>query len=193
MTHPPNINKWVGRSNELKSLSSKDFKVTFITGIGGQGKSALASYYIKHIVENDRLWELWDWRDCKEEDNRFHTMIISIIERITRGRIRSNQLINESINSLIEIVFEQLGSKKIVFVFDNIDKYIDLVNFVPSRGISILFEKALNREHSSKFIFTCRPAILYSHSDLLQLEIEGLNIDNTIEIFNKYKIPVVSG
>ena len=38
---PPNIDIWVGRDAELRSLETSRAKVISICGIGGQGKSVL--------------------------------------------------------------------------------------------------------------------------------------------------------
>ncbi|RZK14028.1 MAG: hypothetical protein EOO43_16965, partial [Flavobacterium sp.] len=152
---PPSNTYWVGRKSELDILEESSFKACFITGIGGQGKSGLAAHFISSKVINQ--YDYWDWRDCKEEDNRFITIIISIVERLTNGKYRSYQLARESVSGIINLFFEELGDKKALFVFDNIDNYIDLVNFYPSRGIKELLNKVLSNNHNSKFLFTCRP------------------------------------
>ncbi len=123
------LNEWVGRKQEIENISIKKFNTIFITGIGGQGKSALASYYIQNVVENDNYWEFWDWRDLKEEGNRLHTKIISIIERVTNGDIKPSEIKDENIDNLLELFFQHIQDRKIVFVFDNIDNYIDLEEF----------------------------------------------------------------
>ncbi|TDG36508.1 hypothetical protein EZJ43_08305 [Pedobacter changchengzhani] len=179
---PPSNIHWVGRVNELKILDQTNYKAYFITGIGGQGKSGLASHFISTIADTDE-YDFWDWRDCKEEDNRFITIFISLIERITNGKYKSFQLINESIQGIINLFFKELGERKCVFVFDNIDNYIDLINFYPSRGIKELLEKIITVNHNSKFIFTCRPEINVTNPVTFQIALKDLDIDETKQLF----------
>lgn len=75
---PPDVDFWVGRERELKLLDSDDFKVVFITGFGGEGKSALASHYINqsHVLDG---YDVVVWKDFKEEDHKFNYKIISMI------------------------------------------------------------------------------------------------------------------
>ncbi|MDB5120699.1 MAG: hypothetical protein JWN56_1917 [Sphingobacteriales bacterium] len=180
---PPSNSHWVGRENELQILKEGKYKACFITGIGGQGKSGLASHFLKSTSNTTDSYDFWDWRDCKEEDNRFITIFISLIERLTNGKYRSYQLINENINDIISLFFKELGSRKGVFVFDNIDNYIDLLNFYPSRGINEFLNVILTTEHNSKFIFTCRPEINSASPNLSQIQLKDLSLDETKELF----------
>ncbi|WP_346855314.1 SIR2 family protein [uncultured Draconibacterium sp.] len=186
---PPQNKYWAGRKKELENISSNIFKVIFITGIGGQGKSSLAAYYMKNCFDSD-TYELADWRDFKEETNRFQTKLISIIKRITNKRITSKQLDNVTNKELVDTFFKELGQKGIVFVFDNIDSYIDLEEFKPTGGLGYFFERALDVEHKSKFIFTCRPFIREASLNFYQLKLGGLAKDECHELFTSYKIPL---
>ena len=48
------IEPWIGRDQELNILTSTNTQVCFITGIGGQGKSALAGRFLKvHCFESN--------------------------------------------------------------------------------------------------------------------------------------------
>ncbi|QXP58567.1 SIR2 family protein [Olleya sp. HaHaR_3_96] len=186
---PPNNKFWVGRKKEIENISTDIFKVIFITGIGGQGKSALAAHYIKNCFDSNSF-EFADWRDFKEETNRFQTKLISTIKRISENNVTAKQLDNVSNIELVDIFFQNLANKKIVFVFDNIDSYIDLETFKPSGGIKYFFEQALEVNHSSKFIFTCRPFIREAGPNFYQLTLNGLSIEESKEIFSLYNIPI---
>lgn len=186
---PPNIRNWVGRQTELENIGNENFKVVFLTGFGGQGKSTLAAEYIRQ-TESSNCWEFWDWRDCKEENHRLHTTIVSAIERLTNGRIRAFHLIDYDFRDLVDTFFSELGNRKIIFVFDNVDRYIDLENFLPARGLDLLFNQANRRKHSSKFIFTCRPHIKYNSGDFLQIKLVGLTQEETVLFFSKYETPL---
>jgi hypothetical protein len=184
----PPLNKyWVGRTDELRNISSDIFKVIFITGIGGQGKSALASHYLSNNFDHN-IYEFGDWRDFKEETNRFQTKIISIIHRLTENIDHQGNLNDLDNNDLVDLLFQYLGDRKIVFVFDNIDSYIDLESFKPIGGFEYLYKKALNIDHKSKFIFTCRPFIREASLNFYQISLDGLSLKNSEELFNCYNI-----
>lgn len=186
---PPNNKIWVGRKKEVENISIDIFKVIFITGIGGQGKSALAAYYLKNCFDSNQF-EFGDWRDFKEETNRFQTKLISVIKRITKNQITAKQLENISNKDLVDEFFKQLSDKRIIFVFDNIDSYIDLESFTPIGGMKYFFEQALEVDHKSKFVFTCRPFIREAGSNFYQLTLSGLNEMESEELFTQYKIPL---
>jgi len=185
---PPTNKFWVGRTKELDHISSQDFKAVFITGIGGQGKSALAAHYIKNYFDTDS-YEFGDWRDFKEEANRFQTKFISIIKRLSSSY---NFEEVESLNNheLVDAFFKILGKRKIIFVFDNIDNYIDLESFMPAGSFAYLLEQIIRKDHFSKFIFTCRPFIREAGVDFYQIRLTGLSKDESIKLFKLYNIPI---
>lgn len=186
---PPNVKYWVGRKREIENISNENFRVIFITGIGGQGKSALASHYLRNFFNTDS-YEFGDWRDFKEETNRFQTKIISIIKRLTGGEIDAKKL--ESLNNfeLVDSFFHYLGTRKIIFVFDNVDSYIDLEDFIPTGGIGYLFSEALKRSHNSRLIFTCRPFIREAGVYFYQISLDGLSKNECFELFKCYNVPI---
>ena len=186
---PPNNKFWVGRNKELENISTDIFKVIFITGIGGQGKSALAAQYLKKYFDS-QLFEFGDWRDFKEETNRFQTKLVSIIKRISNNQITAKLLDDATNVELVDIFFKTLADRKIVFVFDNIDSYIDLENFTPAGGMKYFFEQALEINHNSKFIFTCRPFIREAGLNFYQLNLSGLSEEESLEMFTLYNIPI---
>lgn len=186
---PPNIKHWVGRKKEIENISNDNFKVIFITGIGGQGKSALAAKFVKNYFNND-LYEFGDWRDFKEETNRFQTKFISIIKRLTNHKIDISNYESCTNKELVDVFFQFLGERRIVFVFDNIDSYIDLVDFVPTGDLGYLYNQCMNKNHNSKFIFTCRPFIKEAGIDFYQIKLSGLSISESLELFKAYNINI---
>jgi len=185
---PPIVTNWIGREKELAILKN-NFKVFFITGIGGQGKSALAAQYIKDInLKNN--YKYIDWRDFKEEGHKFQNKIISMITLVTQDNHIIDDLIGLNDDDLISIFFKQLADTKAIFILDNVDSYIDLETFEPIKGIGKLFNAVITKEHKSKFIFTCRPFIRYAGVDFYQLALSGLSEENTIQFFEKSNIPV---
>jgi NAD-dependent SIR2 family protein deacetylase/tetratricopeptide (TPR) repeat protein len=186
---PPQNKFWVGRKKELENISADIFKVIFITGIGGQGKSALAAHYLKHCFDSN-IFEFVDWRDFKEETNRFQTKLISIIKRISNDKVTAKQLESATNIDLVDVFFKYLGSHKIIFVLDNVDSYIDLETFTPTGGLKYFFQQTLERNHNSKFIFTCRPFIREASVNFYQLKLGGLSEIESEEMFALYNIPV---
>lgn len=189
MEAPPVSKFWVGRKKEIQNLSVDFFKVIFITGIGGQGKSALASYILKDAMQKN-IYEFVDWRDFKEETNRFQTKLISLIQRLTNGNFDIKEYDSISTNELIDIFFKNLLNRRILFVFDNIDSHIDLEYFTPSGSMKYFFDQAQNTTHYSKFIFTCRPFIREAGSEFYQIKLDGLSESECLEIFELYKVSV---
>ena len=174
----PNVKNWVGREKEMQVLNNDAFKVFFITGIGGEGKSALASHYLSESTK----YEIIDWRDFKEEEHKFQNKILSMIEKVSE-QYTAKDLLGYTNEQLINIFFKELGNKKGLFVLDNVDSYIDLVNFEPVSSIGKLFKAAISLEHNSQFIFTCRPFINFSSVDFFQLGLSGLSEPETCNYF----------
>ncbi|WP_277977018.1 SIR2 family protein [Pantoea endophytica] len=178
---PPVVGGWVGREKEIAQLNLDLFKVFFITGMGGEGKSALAAHFLSVAKDkNDHL--IYDWRDFKEEDQKFHHKISSMI-RIVSSNFNYDELIGLSDESLINIFFTRLKDKNAIFILDNIDSYIDLDKFEPIGGIGKLVNASLIRDHSAKFIFTCRPTIHFANVNFYQMSLSGLSVQNTIDFF----------
>lgn len=186
---PPKIENWAGRINELKALGM-EHKACFITGIGGQGKSALAS---KFLADTDKdIYKYCVWKDFKEEDLNIQNKLYGLIEQVSGGRLLTNQLIGLDTDALVDTFFRMLGDQRGVFVFDNIDKYIDLQKFTPTGDMKIFFDKVMGVAHSSRFIFTCRPFIQFAGIGSYQIRLEGLTVLDTEELIVKYhtKLPV---
>lgn len=181
----PESEYWTGRIGEMNALSSEAYKVAILSGIGGQGKSCLASVFLSEQRQTGEI-DFWDWRDCKEERNRMQTNLASICLRLSSGSITSDALKDEAEGSLIELLFNLLSNKKAIFVFDNVDEYIDLKTLQPRGAIKTLIEEAEKRHHSARFIFTCRPQMSVVGTQLLQIPVAGFNKNECRELFGKY-------
>lgn len=182
----PAVNGWVGRENELKQFEDDTVKVFAITGIGGQGKSFLATRYIELLP----LGTFWDWRDCREESDTLQTHILNIIERITNGKVLAYSFREETIEVIIDYFFKLIENFPGIFVFDNVDHYIDVGSNKATLGVNVLIDYALKRRHKSKFIFTSRPEVIYSDSSFFQIILPGMNIDETISLFKMRGIDI---
>jgi hypothetical protein len=184
---PPVVDVWVGREKELSALRAPAVKVVTITAIGGQGKSALAAQFIKESEKTPSPeFELWDWRDCREQGDQIHTKLLSIIERLTQGGVPAAQLAGESVDSVVQTLFAHLGYRRILFVFDNIDHYVDLENAYPVLGMKSLFDAALTANHRSMFIFACRPVIHVESRVAVNIALGGFSLGECEKLFDRH-------
>lgn len=188
---PPSMEVWVGRENELRALETSRAKVVIICGIGGEGKSALASHYIGTINEQENAYRLWDWRDCKEQSDRIRTQIVEIIVRFAEGRISADDLANAEDAELVEVLIDQTSDARAILVFDNVDSYIDLENRCFIGLLDILVQRISTSESSSRIVLTCRPDVQYPSSSVITLPIKGISIAEATDLFAQ-RAPTVS-
>jgi tetratricopeptide (TPR) repeat protein len=179
---PPALPAWVGREAELELLNDKNLKVIVITGIGGQGKSALAARYIDTLSKTNPNM-LWDWRDCREQGDTLHTHILRIIERFSSEGITAEPFIGENITTIIDYFFTIIGNETCLFVFDNIDHYVDSEMSKPIHGMKYLLESALRKRNNIRIIITCRPSITYDDPAFFQISLSGLSVFETQRLF----------
>lgn len=157
-----------------------------LSGIGGQGKSALAAKYLSVCEEE---YEFWDWRDCREEGDKLHTQLMATIQTLRGGSADATLLSALDTKSLVDELFSTIGQKRCLFVFDNIDHYIDLDVFYPLAGMKYLFDRALALPHKSKFVFTCRPTLRSDNPSFLSLPlVAGLSDEEAVELFRKREV-----
>ena len=173
------IDHWVGRDQELDILTSISTPVVFVTGIGGQGKSALAGRFLQQQFEH---CEIWDWKDCREERDRLGTQILRIVERLSYGKVRANQVEVTDIRAIVGMLFQVVQRKRAILVFDNIDQYVDLETLQPVKGLEVLISEAQSRSHNCLFVFTCRPDIQVDESRATRIPLEGLSLNETKEL-----------
>ncbi len=180
---PPNIEVWVGREGELRALETSSAKVVLICGIGGEGKSALASHFISRLEDGDSPYRHWDWRDCKEQSDRIRTQIVEIIVRFSEGRVSSDDLSDSDDQELIEVFIDQTADARAVFVLDNVDSYVDLENGTFSGLLDRLVQGMGSAESTSRLLLTCRPDVQYSSASIVTFSIKGLSDEEAIALF----------
>lgn len=174
------VEPWVGRDQELSILASSNNPVAFITGIGGQGKSALAGRFLQvHATTVGGRFEFWDWRDCREESDRLATQLLRVVRRLGLGALELSEIEVNNVRAVVSILFGLLGDRRGLFVFDNVDQYIDLENLTPVRGLEVLISEAQARRHKSVFLFTCRPDVRVDEARTVRIALSGLTIDET--------------
>lgn len=107
---PPIVDAWVGREQELLALNRLKNGIVVVTGIGGQGKSTLIAKFLEEwrLNHSDGFW---DWRDCREEGERFHTQLMAFFEHITDGEITGTNLAGADTKEIVKYLF-QIASDK---------------------------------------------------------------------------------
>ena len=184
------VDRWVGRAQELDILESLTKPVAFVTGLGGQGKSALVGQFLKqHAMIPSERFEIWDWRDCREESDRLNTQILRLIERLSNGAINANGIEVNDIRAVVGVLFNILQDRKALLVFDNVDQYIDLETFQLVKGLDVLVSEAQARNHRSLFLFTCRPDVQIDESRAVRLSLSGLTKDETESLVAACEVP----
>ena len=186
---PPNIEAWVGRDAELRSLEATRAPVVILTGIGGQGKSVTAAKYIQETFKSTSKYHFWDWRDCKEAADSIRTQVIASIDRITSEKVTSEMLSSASDSDLAELLVECSEDAKTIFVLDNVDHYVDLENF---RFVGLLDQLVMgfaNADTTSQLLLTCRPQVKYTDVSVISIPMPGLSLPETRSLFRQREVP----
>jgi hypothetical protein len=181
---PPLVEIFVGREQQLKLVKESDAKMIFLTGIGGQGKSTVAATYFAHS-QAERRYTYYVWRDCKEEAERFENQLTSVIERLSSGRISGEDLAKQSSASIVEILLQFLRDHNVLFVFDNVDHYVDLEAIKMTGTANVFIEALLKSSSKSQAVFTCRPDVVYDDPDALNIHLEGISLNAAVELFSR--------
>ena len=177
------VSPWIGREQELSLLTASRAPISFITGIGGQGKSALAGQFLKcQAMSKDGRFGFWDWRDCREERDRLATQLLRLIERLSGGTIMASEVENSEIRAIVGVLFHILQQRPALLVFDNVDQYVDLETGEPIRGLDVLISEAEVRNHQSCFLFTCRPTVRVDESRGMRIALSGLTESETRDL-----------
>ena len=183
---PPLVETWVGREQELKVLDEISNGVVAITGIGGQGKSALAATFLKNLRNRRDLF--WDWRDCREQADRFRLQLMSVIQHATHGDVTPSQIADAHIGWLSRFFFKTCGQTRSVIVFDNVDHYVDVAQSLFTSTVSTFVNEALRVDHQLLIVLTCRPRISYASVRFREIYLRGLDANEALSLFDQ-RIP----
>jgi tetratricopeptide (TPR) repeat protein len=181
---PPLVEICVGREAELKSLKDSAAKIVFLTGLGGQGKSTLAARYFTEC-QKYQSFSIYVWRDCKEESERFENQLASVAEKLSRGKISGEDLAKQSASSVVEILTKLIRDLKVLFVFDNVDHYVDVEAGGMAGSPAIFIESLLRSGSPSRAVFTCRPSIVHGSPLAHSCQLEGIDFEAAVQLFSK--------
>jgi len=180
---PPLTDICVGRDNELSELENANHRACFLTGFGGQGKSTLAAKYFSNS-QLSGAFDLFVWRDCKEQQEKLEGQITDIIERLSNGLSPASALSNQPMDVLAQLLHKHSEGRKLLIVFDNVDHYVDLDQNKLTGTAHDFLSAFLKHPSKSRIVFTCRPEIKYA-SDVLSLNVQGLSVSAVAELFAK--------
>lgn len=181
----PEISIIFGRDSELSILRDfENVKIISINGIGGQGKSSIAAYYALECVNKDFLFI--DWRDCREYDNTFQSILLKSIHYISlksNTQIKVENLKSLSMDGLCDAFLNIIQYNKGIVIFDNIDKYIDLEDGSPINELEILLDRIKTKSLKSQVLFTSRPYLNILSDKSVSISLQGLTKDATKNLF----------
>ena len=180
---PPLIDLCIGRDQELDTLSHSHAKVVFITGIGGQGKSTVAAKYYTQCQTTAAPFSLLVWRDCKEESERFETQLAAVIEKLSKGKISGQDLAQQSVECIVALLFTSLVGMDALFVFDNVDHYVDIDKQHMFGSADIFIAALLKSSARVRAVFTCRPTVEYA-PNALSIRLEGIGLGASQALFD---------
>ena len=180
---PPVVEVCVGRDSELTQLHESKARALFLTGIGGQGKSTLAARYFaeKQAAQSFRYFV---WRDCKEESERFENQLAAVVEKLSRGAISGEDLAKQDPRSIIELLMSLIKEEDVLFVFDNVDHYVDLEDGRLTGAPELFVQALLNTNVASQVVFTCRPSVEYHHDYAFSCHLSGISLEATRALFS---------
>jgi tetratricopeptide (TPR) repeat protein len=181
---PPQSDICVGRERELILLSKIEAKACFITGFGGQGKSTIAAHAYQ-AAQTVSAYEIFVWRDCKEESERFENQLVDIIVRLSEGSSSANDLSHQDMPTLAKLLVSLAGERRCLIVFDNVDHYIDLEGNKLVGNAQKFLHAFLQLPSGSRILFTCRPDIHYEDENVTVLNVGGLGVSASFELFEK--------
>jgi predicted MPP superfamily phosphohydrolase/tetratricopeptide (TPR) repeat protein len=175
---------WSGRKDEIDIISSQENNVVYISGVGGQGKTALASEFLRlQRKEKNSIFSKFIWVDCRELDDTMHLKIQQLLEVISDGNETVIKYKDEPINETISRFCKHIRNRNCLVVFDNVDAYVNLDTEELVGELNLLIDKVLNIEHKSKIIMTCRIPVYDSRANFRSIKLDGLKEPEGIDFF----------
>lgn len=183
---PPVVEFLVGREDEREALTQAEFKIGFVTGFGGQGKSVLTAKYFGSADAASR-YQFQIWRDCREQSAKFEDQIVTLISAMSRAQVSAAELSKMSIEDLADRFHDLTRNRALLIVFDNMDHYVDLetnrIVGTPGRFI----DRFVQHGSKTKIIMTCRPPVKYDGEGFFSLHLTGIAPEAAKELFSLRK------
>lgn len=146
---------WVGRTEELDVLADPHIKMAAITGIGGQGKTALAAQFLRQFARGENaLFDLGVWVDCREIPDSFHAKVIELLAALSNGTESVALYRDEKIEDTVKRLLHHLRSNRVLIVFDNVDPYVKADSEGATGEFKPIVDMVLNNEHNSLLLIT---------------------------------------
>ena len=185
---PPIVPIFIGRNNYIEKIQTPKIRIIAITGLGGEGKSTLASHFYQ-LAKNDetiKKFENYGWCDCKELETPFHDKLHGLLEYLSKEVDMKEKFAEESANETIDRFIDFLNTSENLIVFDNVDAFIEKDSSTLLGNMKDLFDKILNRVNKGLIIFTSRAPITDFHFSFLEIPIQGLTYPEVIELAKAY-------
>lgn len=175
---------WTGRKDELEIFEKPDTNVIAISGVGGQGKTALAAEFMKRDSVKSQF-EKKIWVDCRELQDTMHVKLLKLLESITNGIETEALYKDEQLKDTIHRFIKHIQNNNVLLVFDNVDAYVNLDNAELTGELNTIVEMALTRKNNSLIVLTCRMAIFDSRANFRPIKLDGLKEPEGIEYFKR--------
>lgn len=172
----PYIEKWIGREDELKRIATEKISLVAISGVGGQGKTAVASqFFRRYALGESRNFDLGVWVDCRELPDSMHSKLIQILDSLSYGKESYLLYKDENLKDTVKRFYKHLRQSKLLIVFDNIDAYVKLDSQEIMGELRDVADILLTNQHESLVILTSRIPINDYRDRFLSFELGGLS------------------
>lgn len=194
---PPLTEKLFGISESRDKLSARlsepdDHWLMSIDGLGGIGKTALATAMIHHLLHKDRFYDV-AWLSAKQEEFVSHQGIRSVTAVLKEtnfvdallGQLDPNVSLARSPEEKKMMLTHWLKSQPYLVVIDNLETIADVEELLtPARQLT----------NPSKFLFTTRHS-LSDQADVLSFTVPRLSEEDACEMMwyagDKQNIPAL--
>lgn len=194
MDSVPQVACWSGRDDELETLGGEKYKVVMVSGVGGQGKTALAVEFMRRQIKAEsKRFRNCLWVDCRELQDTMHVKLLQILEKLSGGKDTVQRYKDETVHETINRFYGFVKNQSTLVIFDNVDAYVDLDNSELIGELSEFVQVMLTREHKSMIILTCRIPIYDSNACFGSVKLDGFKEPDAIQYFKQRGVNLEQG